>query len=104
MGLWIAPIKSIGGIHNHDNEIRIKLLYQDCGLITDIRMRTGRKIKDRKTENEFAIVEFAHENSLLRAMKAMKEKRLCFGNGLVKSKVYRAGTRTVVFMPNQKRR
>ena len=74
----------------------------ECGLVTDVRMRVGKLLPGRSKNNCFVIVEYAHENSVPRSLKLASKKVACFSG--VSQRIYKAGTRTVVFKPSQKKR
>ena len=75
---------------------------QECGLIADIRVASGRKVPGRPQENTYCMIEFADENSVPRALKyASKCKPNIQGT---RFRIYKAGTQTAVIVPQQKRR
>eukprot|EP00347_Sterkiella_histriomuscorum_P023864 403333121 len=99
--IWISPVL----IHQVQTpEIYWKFFQQDfeCGLIKDVRIRKGQKIPGKPRENCYAIIEYAHANSVPRSLRvASKKKSVLAGN---KFRIYKAGTRTIVFVRPQKRR
>ena len=78
-----------------------KDLY-NCGFVVDVRMGKGRSVPGRTRENVYCIVEFAHENSVPRSLKLASKKLARFGGQPVR--IYKAGTKTAVNMPSQRRR
>ena len=100
--IWISPLKSqqvqggteqIWKFFQHDFE---------CGLISDVRIRRSQKIPGKPQDNIYAIIEYNHVNSLPRSLRvASKKKSVIAGN---KFRIYKAGTRTMVFVRPQKRR
>lgn len=46
----------------------------DCGFITDIRIRSGKKPMGRSAENQYCMVEFDHVNSIPRSLKIASKK------------------------------
>jgi len=86
------------------NETIWKFFQHDfeCGLIQDIRIRKGQKIPGKPRENVYAIIEYAHTNSLPRSLRVASKKKSIIGGNKVR--IYKAGTRTMVFVRPQKRR
>ncbi len=67
-----------------------------------MRIRRGQKIPGKPRENIYAIIEYVHQNSIPRSLRvASKKKSIILGN---KVRIYKAGTRTMVFVRPQKRR
>lgn len=100
--IWISPLMP----HQFASGMEViwKFFQQDfeCGLIADVRIRKGQKIPGKPRENCFAIIEYTHQNSLPRSLRvASKKKSIIQGN---KVRIYKAGTRTIVFVRPQKRR
>jgi len=90
-----AQFKDINGISKLFNA-------QECGLIADIRVASGRKVPGRNHENTYCMIEFADENSVPRALKfASKCKPSIAGT---RFRIFKAGTQTAVIVPQQKRR
>lgn len=77
-------------------------MNNECGLITDVRIRVGKKVPGRTRENCFVLVEYAHENSIPRSLKLASQRRVSFGG--VNQRLFKAGTRTVVIKPSQRRK
>jgi len=74
----------------------------ECGLIADIRVKKGPKIPGKTKENYYAIIEYAHQNSVPRSLRvASKKNSTLDGN---RFRIYKAGTRTIVFYRPSKRR
>lgn len=99
--IWISPVLP-GQVNT--SEVYWKFFQQDmeCGLIKDIRIRKGQKIPGKPRENCYAIIEYAHANSVPRSLRvASKKKSILHGN---RFRIYKAGTRTIVFVRPQKRR
>ena len=99
--IWISPV-----LLHHVNQVEHywKFFQNDfeCGLIKDIRIRKGPKIPGKPKDNVYAIIEYAHHNSVPRSMRiASKKKSTVLGNRI---RIYKAGTRTIVFVRPQKRR
>jgi len=99
--IWLSPLPKscING------EIQILKFFsqtKECGLITDVRIRVGKKVPGRTKDNCFAIVEYAHENSVPRSLKLASKR--CVNFGAVGQRLFKAGTRTVVIKPSQRRR
>lgn len=84
-----------------EDAIRNLLKRSECGLVADIRVRYGKKVNGRTKDNIYAVVEYAHENSVPRSLKLASQKR-AFVHG-VNCRVFKSGTRTVVVKPQQKR-
>jgi len=70
--------------------------YQKCGIVTDIRIRSGPKWPNRvKEANKFVMVEFADPTSIERALKIAARKKALIG--LKKFRIYKAGTGTYIY-------
>lgn len=99
--IWIAPVPL--STYQYPEKI-IKFFQKDfeCGLISDVRVRKGQKIVGKPTENIYAIIEYTHPNSIPRSLRvASKKKSIIEG---VRFRIYKAGTRTMVFVRPQKRK
>lgn len=100
--IWIAPMPA--GYANRLSE-SVGSLFQDkheCGFITDIRMGQGRAVPGRSKANHFCVIEYAHENSVPRSLKLASRKLASFSGNAVR--IYKAGTKTAVNFPSQRRR
>ena len=100
-GIWIAPMPKT----MIKQESVIKNFFQgqyDCGLIADVRVRVGKKVPGRTKENCYCFVEYVHENSVPRSLKLASKKLAKFSG--VPVRIYKAGTKTAVVMPSQKRK
>jgi hypothetical protein len=73
---------------------------KDCGVVVSIRARSGPPVPGKPAENRFAIVEFAHQMSVTRALHLASKKKSVL-NG-IKFRVYRAGTSTHVLIKKPK--
>lgn len=99
--IWLSPLPKVC----INDEVSIQKFFsstKECGLITDVRIRVGKKIPGRTKENCFAIVEYAHENSVPRSLKLASKRCVTFGG--IGQRLFKAGTRTVVIKPSQRRR
>jgi len=99
--IWVSPMPA--NYVNH--EMTTADFFSDiheCGLVTDVRIRSGKQAPGRSNANFYAIVEFAHENSVPRSLKLASKKLVNF-NGQ-KGRIYKTGTRTAIIMPNQRRK
>ena len=67
-----------------------------------MRFGAGRAVPGRSKSNVYCIVEYAHENSVPRSLKVASKKLAKFNGQAVR--VYKAGTKTAVNMPSQKKR
>ena len=66
--IWISPVPK--GMLRQENAIgNFFQKSYDCGLVIDVRLRVGRTVPGRTRENCFAIIEYAHENSIPRSLK-----------------------------------
>jgi hypothetical protein len=74
----------------------------ECGLISDIRVRKGQKIPGKPRENVYAIIEYTHVNSIPRSLRIASKKKSELDG--IRFRIYKAGTRTMVFVRPQKRR
>lgn len=74
----------------------------ECGLVVDVRLRQGKTVPGRSKQNCYAVIEYAHENSVPRSLKLASKKLAMFQHQPVR--VYKAGTKTAVIVPAQKRK
>ena len=74
----------------------------DCGLVVDVRFGQGRPVPGRTKTNAYCVVEYAHENSVPRSLKLASKKLAKFNGQPVR--IYKAGTKTAVNMPSQKKK
>ncbi len=74
----------------------------ECGLIKDVRIRKGQKIPGKPKDNYYAIVEYAHPNSVPRSLRVASKKQSTLNGN--RFRIYKAGTRTIVFVRPQKRK
>lgn len=85
--IWISPINASFTVQS------IKVFFQDtygCGLVKDVRIYQGAKVFGKPAENRYAVIEFAHENSVARALRvASKQQSTLFGH---RFRIYKAGT------------
>lgn len=91
--IWISPIWDEGS----EVASKIKSFFEEqvkIGIVLDVRIRKGQNIPRKSKPNIYAIVEFAHPNSVLRALKLPKKKRLLLSANSLK--IYKAGTGTTV--------
>jgi len=100
--VWMSPIWSTA--QSAVNEI--KAFFEEkakIGIVIDIRIRTGYKLESKREPNVFAIVEFAHPNSVQKALRlSVRNKAVISGKKL---KIYRAGTgKPVTFKAKRKHR
>lgn len=85
--IWISPITASFTIQN------ITQFFQDthkCGLIKEVRIYHGNSINGKPSENRYAMIEFAHENSVPRSLR-VASKQLSTLNG-TRFRIYKAGT------------
>lgn len=88
-----------------DQEHQIGNFFQkqyDCGLVVDVRFRQGKTVPGRSKPNCYAVIEYAHENSVPRSLKLASKKLAQFKCQPVR--VYKAGTKTAVIVPAQRRK
>jgi len=99
--IWISPLNA--SYINEDHSIANSFMETlTCGLVKDVRIRTGKAVPGRPSANIYAVVEFYHENSIPRCLKAASKRLVSFGG--VRNRIYKAGTRTAIILPSQKRR
>jgi hypothetical protein len=99
--IWISPM--VASYENHEKTIGDFFMDQhDCGLVIDVRLRSGKMPNGRTAQNTYCMVEFAHENSVPRCLKVASKKLAQFGGQ--KARIFKAGTRTAICLPNQRRR
>lgn len=97
--IWISPMPQNENMYNV-----VKFFEQryECGVIVDIRMGSGRQVKGRTRENTYCVIEYADEKSVPRSLKVASKKKAIFcGNSV---RIYKAGTKTAINMPSQRRR
>lgn len=89
--IWISPMWP----NDPEAATKIRSFFEDnhkVGVVVDVRIRTGPKIASKPKPNNYAIVEFAHINSVPRALRvASKKQAVIHGNRI---RIYKAGTRT----------
>lgn len=69
LGIWVSPLCN----DTIKTPQTVEATFTDqleCGLITDIRMRQGKKAPGRNRVNNFCLVEFLDQNSVARALRA----------------------------------
>ena len=96
--IWISPMPE--SFAHRKTDVINRMLRDSCGFIVDIRMGKGRKIPGKGKANHFCVIEFAHENSVLRSLRLASKKLAKFANQPVR--IYKAGTRTAVHFPSQR--
>lgn len=99
--IWIAPMPR--GMLGQDEQVaRFFSQQHKCGFVIDVRMAKGRSVPGRTKDNIFCVVEYAHENSVPRSLKLASKKLAKFQGNPVR--IYKAGTKTAINMPAQRRR
>ena len=101
--IWIAPMPKAytePGFKTYVSNFFQK--QHECGFVVDVRFGKGRSVPGRTKENVYCVVEYAHENSVPRSLKLASKKLARFGPQQVR--IYKAGTKTAVNMPSQRRR
>lgn len=85
--IWISPINA------NFTPASLKTFFQDthdCGLVKDVRVYFGKSKPGKPNENRYAMIEFAHVNSVPRSLRiASKKLSVLFGT---KFRIYKAGT------------
>ncbi len=100
--IWISPVWN----NEQDTANRIRAFFEEqhkVGVVVDVRIRNGGKVASKPKANIYAIIEFAHVNSVPRALRiASKKQAVISGNRI---RIYKAGTRTqaVIKPPKVKR-
>jgi hypothetical protein len=61
-----------------------------------VRVRKGAKIPGKPRDNMYAIIEYTHPNSIPRSLRVASKKKSELDG--VRFRVYKAGTRTMVFV------
>jgi Ran GTPase-activating protein (RanGAP) involved in mRNA processing and transport len=85
--IWISPI----GVSFTTQSLT--QFFQDthkCGLIKEVRIYHGNTINGKPSDNRYAMIEFAHENSVPRSLR-IASKQLSTLNG-TRFRIYKAGT------------
>ena len=91
--IWISPIWD----NSQDAANLIKTFFEDqakVGVVVDVRIRNGLKIPGKLKSNIFAIVEFAHPNSVLKALRIASKKKASIGKN--KIKIFKAGSQVAL--------
>jgi Ran GTPase-activating protein (RanGAP) involved in mRNA processing and transport len=97
--IWMGPVDSASFTHPE----RVVHFFQKrmkSGIVKHIRVMQGQNHSQRSKQNTFAFVQFRDEQSVNRALRVASTKKSVL-NG-VKFRIFRAGTRTVVFMKSPK--
>jgi len=98
--IWISPMPATYA--NQEKTLGDFFMdSHDCGLVVDVRLRSGKTRAGRPNANTYCVVEFAHENSVPRCLKVASKKLATFGGQ--KARIFKAGTRTAICLPNQRR-
>lgn len=90
--IWVHPI---GGNTRQQFKQFFEVTHP-CGIVLDVRIRTGKKYPNKTGPNSFAIVEFADPNSVKHAL-YLASQRWTNLNG-TQFRVYKAGTGTFFYM------
>lgn len=98
--IWVSPMAP--HMTMTPDSIGNTFMNKEAGLVTDIRIRKGKPVPGRRSANCYAVVEFAHENSIPRSLKIASKKQARFGGQ--QCRIYKAGTRTVVVKPTQRKK
>lgn len=99
--IWVAPMPE-SMMHLRQEVVNYFFSgIHECGFVVDVRMGKSRPVAGRSQSNYFCIVEYAHENSVPRSLKLASKKLAKFQGRPVR--IYKAGTKTVVNFPSQKR-
>ncbi len=89
--IWVSPVWA----NDPEAPNKIRTFFEEqqkVGIVIDVRLRTGPKVAGKPKPNVYALVEFAHINSVPRALRiASKKKAIIQGNRI---RIYKAGTRT----------
>jgi len=93
--VWISPFP-----FEPSAFVKFIEFVKDCGVVVNIRARSGPPVPGKPADNRFAIVEFAHQMSVTRALHLASKKKSVL-NG-IKFRVYRAGTSTHVLIKKPK--
>lgn len=86
--IWVSPFTSLLTV----NQVKEFFQYQkECGLITSIRIKQGKPVESKgNVPNIYAVVEFAHVNSVARALRvASKKESMIYGQRV---RIYKAGS------------
>jgi len=100
--IWIAPMPEAYLRLRKEEIAHFFQERHECGFVVDVRMGKGRNVPGRTRKNVFCVVEYAHENSVPRSLKLASKKLAKFGGQPVR--IYKAGTKTAVNFPSQRRR
>lgn len=98
--IWISPL-----IPNPSIEDSVRSFFENhpdkVGIVTDVRIREGPKIEGKVKSNCFAFVEFAHPNSVARALRIASKKKAEINR--MKFRIYKAGSRIQVLSKQKKK-
>lgn len=100
--IWVSPLPENLLTSNQHDIAKFFSEQYDCGITADIRIRRSKNHATRTRANVYAVVEYAHENSVPRSLK-LASKGLASFQG-VKTRIYKAGTKTAIIFPKQGRR
>jgi hypothetical protein len=93
--VWIFPF------NRSPEEYKNFFEASDCGIVTDIRIRKGMPYPTKTMQNLYGFVEFAHPDSVKRALAKAAKKETRINSAFFK--VYKAGTGTFIFTKKSKR-
>jgi hypothetical protein len=93
--IWISPMPLSSAV-NPNEIMRFFEKAQECGFVKDIRVRIGPDVPKRPSKNVYAFVEYAHENSLPRSLRVASKKMSSIGG--TRFRIFRAGTKTTIFL------
>lgn len=97
--IWISPVTDASSIFDIK---KVLTTDNECGYVTDVRISHGRKAPGRPMGNQYAVVEFADQNSVARSLKLASLQKAYFNS--IKVRIFKSGTQTAILQPQQKRR
>lgn len=100
--IWVSPLPEAFLTANQTDIAKFFSEQYDCGITAEVRIRRSKNHVTRGRANVYAVVEYAHENSVPRSLKLASKGLACFGG--VKTRIYKAGTKTAIIFPKQGRK
>ena len=97
--IWVSPLVKT------TTEELIKSFFENhpdkVGIVTDVRIREGPKQEGKAKDNVYAVIEFAHQNSVARSLRIAAKKKAEIARQ--KFRIYKAGSRIQVLSKAKKK-
>lgn len=88
--VWIFPF------NRTPEEYKRFFESSECGIVTDVRTRKGMQYPGKTMQNQYGFVEFAHPDSVKRALAKAAKREAKIGSANIK--IYKAGTGTFIYI------